>query len=104
MKITAGKVYVSRRGERVLISSVEATGEWPVHFVVLDGRYKGVGQHDGSRLRIDGRAKEPVDGIPVDHWNDLVAEAEGDDAAANEDNVVSLQFHEKGKKASRGLG
>jgi hypothetical protein len=103
VKITAGKIYISRRGERVLVSSVEARGEWPVHFVVLDGRYKGVGQHDGSRLRIDGRAKEPVDGVPVDHWNDLVVEAASDEAAANEDNVVNLQFHEQKTDASRRL-
>jgi hypothetical protein len=73
MIIEEGKEYRSRRGERVLITSVELTGEWPAHFVVLDGPYKGVGSKDGSRLRIDGRSTEPVDGRFKDHWNDLVA-------------------------------
>lgn len=74
MIVEAGREYQSRRGERVLVTSVEATGLWPVHFVVLDGRYKGVGSRDGSRLMIDGRATEPVEGRLGDHWNDLIAE------------------------------
>jgi len=73
MIVEAGKEYRSRRGERVLVTSVEPTGEWPVHFVVLDGPYKGVGSRDGSRLRIDGRATQPVEETFRDHWNDLVA-------------------------------
>src|ERR1700753_2400763 len=73
MIVKAGNEYRSRRGERVLVTSVEATGEWPVHFVVLDGPYKGVGSRDGSRLRVDGRATQPVEGTYRDHWNDLVA-------------------------------
>jgi len=28
-----------------------------VHFIVMDGPYKGVGKRDGSRLMIDGRAR-----------------------------------------------
>jgi len=75
MKIEAGKVYLSRRGERILVTSVEESGPWPVHFVVLDGRYKGVGMRDGSRLTIEGRALSYVDGAPRDHWNDLTIES-----------------------------
>jgi hypothetical protein len=75
MKIEAGKVYLSRRGERILVTSVDASGPWPVHFVVLDGRYKGVGMRDGSRLSIEGRALPYVDGAPCDHWNDLTMES-----------------------------
>ena len=46
--LEAGKVYRSRRGERVLVTAVENTGPRPVHFIVLDGPYKGVGRRDGS--------------------------------------------------------
>jgi hypothetical protein len=74
MKIEAGKEYLSRRGERILVTNVEASGPWPVHFVVLDGRYKGVGKRDGSRLSIEGRTLSYVDGVPQDHWNDLTME------------------------------
>ena len=74
MKIEAGRIYLSRRGERILVTNVEATGPWPVHFVVLDGRYKGVGKRDGSRLTIEGRATSPVGGVQKDNWNDLTAE------------------------------
>jgi hypothetical protein len=74
MKVQAGKEYRSRRGERVLVTRVEVSGPWPVHFVVLDGRYKGVGEKDGSRLRINGRATVALDGRQYDHWNDLVGE------------------------------
>jgi len=79
--LEAGKVYLSRRGERVEVTSVERTGDWPVHFIVLDGPYKGVGHSDGSRLRINGRATEPVNGIFKDHPNDLVTEWLGDGRA-----------------------
>jgi hypothetical protein len=61
----------------VLVTEVEPTGTWPVHFVVMDGRYKGVGKNDGSRLRINGRATEPVLGTFRDHWNDLIEEWPG---------------------------
>ena len=47
MRLEAGKEYRSRRGERVLVTSVEPSGLRPVHFVVLDGPYKGVGERDG---------------------------------------------------------
>jgi hypothetical protein len=62
----------------VLVTAVEYTGTWPVHFIVMDGRYKGVGEHDGSRLMINGRATAPVRGIFRDHWNDLIEEWQGD--------------------------
>jgi hypothetical protein len=74
MIVEAGKQYRSRRGERVLVTAVEPTGLWPVHFVVMDGPYKGVGKRDGSRLTIEGRSMAPKDGILRDHSNDLVAE------------------------------
>jgi hypothetical protein len=74
MRIEAGKEYRSRRGERVLVTEVEPGGLWPVHFIVMDGRYKGVGRRDGSRLTIDGRATLPTGPNPTDHLNDLVAE------------------------------
>jgi hypothetical protein len=77
VKVEAGKEYRSRRGERVLVTGVEPTGTWPVHFVVLDGRYKGVGKRDGSRLMIDGRATAPVQGTFRDHGNDLIEEWPG---------------------------
>jgi hypothetical protein len=61
----------------VLVTEVEPTGTWPVHFVVMDGRYKGVGKNDGSRLMINGRATAPIGGIFRDHWNDLIEELPG---------------------------
>jgi len=64
----------------VLVTAVENTGPRPVHFIVLDGPYKGVGRRDGCRLAIDGRATEPVKGIFKDHHNDLIAEWPDDDA------------------------
>jgi hypothetical protein len=73
MKIQAGKEYRSRRGERVLVTAVEESSPWPVHFIVMDGRYKGVGKRDGSRLTIDGRALAPDAGSRRNHWNDLIA-------------------------------
>src|SRR6266852_40053 len=78
MIVEAGHQYRSRRGERVLVTSIDPTGFWPVHFVVMDGPYKGVGRHDGSRLMINGRATGPVDGSFRDHWNDLVAKWSND--------------------------
>ena len=96
MKIEAGKEYRSRRGERVLVTAVEDIGLWPVHFIVMDGRYKGVGRRDGCRLRIDGRSTEPKNGCYDDHWNDLVEEwesrgynAQSSDAA---DHCDSLEY------------
>ena len=77
MKVEAGKEYRSRRGERVLVTEVEPTGTWPVHFIVMSGRYKGVGKHDGSRLMINGRSTAPVRGIFRDHGNDLIEEWPG---------------------------
>jgi len=78
MIVEAGKEYRSRRGERVLVTEVEPTGQWPVHFIVLDGRYKGVGKRDGSRLSIEGRSMASQDGVFIDHLNDLVAEWSND--------------------------
>jgi hypothetical protein len=77
VRVEAGKEYRSRRGERVLVTEVEPTGTWPVHFIVMDGPYKGVGKRDGSRLMIDGRATAPVRGVFQDHGNDLVEEWPG---------------------------
>lgn len=74
MKIEVGREYRSRRGERVLITAIDAEGVWPIHYVVLSGPYKGVGARDGSRLTRDGRARLLPDGSSPDHWNDLVAE------------------------------
>jgi hypothetical protein len=61
-----------------------------VHFIVLDGRYKGVGRNDGSRLMIDGRATAPSNGISKDHWNDLVAQLPSDQDPVGSGNVVHL--------------
>jgi len=76
--VEAGRQYRSRRGERVLVTAIDRAGPWPVHFVVMDGRYRGVGLRDGSRLKINGRATEPVGEAFADHWNDLVAEWSGE--------------------------
>jgi hypothetical protein len=73
MKIQAGKEYRSRRGERVLVTAVEESSPWPVHFIVMDGPYKGVGKRDGSRLTIDGRALASNAGKCRNHLNDLIA-------------------------------
>jgi hypothetical protein len=78
MIVEAGTEYRSRRGERVLVTAVEPTGLWPVHFVVMDGPYKGVGKRDGSRLTIEGRSMASKDGTLRDHLNDLVAEWSND--------------------------
>jgi uncharacterized protein involved in tellurium resistance len=88
--LEAGKVYRSRRGERVLVTAVENTGPRPVHFIVLDGPYKGVGRRDGSRLTIDGRATEPVNGVFEDHLNDLIAEWPDDHAEVAVRTAVKL--------------
>ena len=74
VKIEAGREYLSRRGERVMITAVDPHGLWPVHYVVLTGPYKGVGARDGSRLTREGRACLLPDGSSPEHWNDLVAE------------------------------
>ena len=75
VKLEAGKQYLSRRGEHVLITAIEPEGRFPVRFVVLDGPYKGAGARDGSRLTIEGRFQLLEDGTSPEHWNDLVAEA-----------------------------
>ncbi len=62
----------------MLVTEVEPSGVWPVHYIVLDGRYKGVGKRDGSRLMIDGHAMTPVGGVCRDHGNDLIEEWTGD--------------------------
>lgn len=66
----------------MLVTAVETTGPRPVHFIVMDGPYKGVGKRDGSRLTIAGRATEPINGIFEDHGNDLIAEWPSDQAVA----------------------
>jgi len=93
MLIRAGRQYRSRRGERVLVTEVESAGFWPVHFIVMDGRYKGVGARDGSRLTRDGHATEPVDGMYKDHLNDLVANWSDDSDVAP---AISNQSHPAG--------
>jgi hypothetical protein len=60
-----------------------------VHFIVMDGPYKGVGKRDGSRLMIDGRATAPVRGIFRDHGNDLIEEWPGDAMVSTESLVRS---------------
>lgn len=72
----------------MLVTEVEPTGIWPVHFIVMDGQYKGVGKRDGSRLMIDGRATEPVGETFADHWNDLVEEWSVDPAKGKTRNVL----------------
>jgi hypothetical protein len=52
--LEVGRQYRSRRGERVLVTAIDLAGAWPVHFIVMDGRYQGVGLRDGSRLKING--------------------------------------------------
>ena len=80
MKLEAGHVYKSRRGERVLVTAIDPEGVWAVHYIVLSGPYKGVGARDGSRLTREGRARLLPDGSSPDHWNDLVEEyVEGSD-------------------------
>ena len=74
MKLEVGKQYYSRRGERVLITSIDRDGRFPVHFVVLTGPYRGAGARDGSKLTREGRFLLRDDGTSPDHWNDLVAE------------------------------
>jgi hypothetical protein len=74
VKLEVGREYWSRRGERVRVTAIEPRGIRPVHYVVLTGRYKGVGSRDGSRLTRDGRMQISEDGESADHWNDLVAE------------------------------
>ncbi len=73
MKIEVGREYLSRRGERVVVTAIEPQGRWPVRFEVLSGRYKGVGVRDGSRLTLEGRSQLGEDGSSLDHGNDLVA-------------------------------
>jgi len=75
VKLEVGKQYLSRRGERVLVTAIDPTGRFPVHFVVLTGPYRGVGARDGSRLTREGRFLLRDDGSSPDHWNDLVADA-----------------------------
>jgi hypothetical protein len=93
--LEAGREYRSRRGERVLVTEVDIAGPWPVHFVVMDGRYKGVGLRDGSRLKTNGRATEPVKEVFADHWNDLVAEWPGDPSNSNARPVLHLRYGQK---------
>ena len=76
MKIEVGKAYLSRRGERVLVTAIDPQGDLPVHFVVLSGRYKGVGARDGSRLTRNGRALFSAEGNAPEHLNDLIEECE----------------------------
>ena len=75
LKLEAGEEYWSRRGERVLITEIDQTGIWPVHFVVLTGRYAGVGGRDGGRLMLNGCSQCLSDGTSPEHGNDLVEEA-----------------------------
>ena len=90
MRVEAGKEYRSRRGERVLVTEVEPSGDWPVHFIVLDGPYKGGGKRDGSRLTIEGRSMAPKDRVFRDHLNDLVAEWSDDRTQGETRNVAYL--------------
>jgi hypothetical protein len=93
--VKAGHQYRSRRGERVLVTAIDPAGAWPVHFIVMDGRYKGVGLRDGSRLMINGRATEPIGEAFADHWNDLVAEWPVDLAKSETRSVLHLPYARK---------
>jgi len=99
--LEAGRQYLSRRGERVLVTEIDPTGAWPVHFVVMDGRYQGVGLRDGSRLKINGRATEPVGASFTDHWNDLVAEFQPDPSNTNARPVLHLRYGRKREPTRR---
>ena len=61
VKLDAGHVYKSRRGERVLVTAIDPEGVWAVHYIVLSGPYKGVGARDGSRLTREA-ARSPTCG------------------------------------------
>jgi hypothetical protein len=74
VKLQIEKQYLSRRGERVLITAIEPEGRFPVRFVVLTGPYRGAGARDGSKLTREGRFLLRDDGTSPDHWNDLIAE------------------------------
>jgi hypothetical protein len=93
--VEAGRQYRSRRGERVLVTAIDPDGAWPVHFIVMDGRYKGVGLRDGSPLKINGRATEPVGETFANHWNDLVAEWPVDLAKSKPRKVLHLPYARK---------
>ena len=75
MKLELRNQYLSRRGERVLITAIEPEGRFPVRFIVLTGPYRGAGARDGSKLTREGRFLLRDDGSSPDHWNDLIAEA-----------------------------
>jgi hypothetical protein len=74
VKLKTHRQYLSRRGERVLITAIEPSGPFPVRFVVLTGPYQGAGARDGSKLTRAGRFLLRDDGTSPDHWNDLIAE------------------------------
>jgi hypothetical protein len=99
--LEAGRQYRSRRGERVLVTEIDPVGAWPVHFIVMDGRYQGVGRRDGSRLMINGRATEPVGESFTDHWNDLVAECPPDPSNSNARGVLHLRYAGKREPTRR---
>jgi hypothetical protein len=101
--LEAGCQYRSRRGERVLVTEVDPVGAWPVHFIVMDGRYQGVGLRDGSRLKINGRATEPVGESFADHWNDLVAEWPADPSNSNARDVLHLRYAGKRELTRRAI-
>jgi hypothetical protein len=99
--VEAGRQYRSRRGERVLVTEIDPVGAWPVHFIVMDGRYQGVGRKDGSRLKIDGRATEPVGKTFANHWNDLVEEWSGDLAESKQREVLHLPYAQNNEPRRR---
>jgi len=90
--VEAGRQYRSRRGERVQVTGIDTVGDWPVHFIVMDGPYQGVGLRDGSRLKLNGRATEAVAEGYADHWNDLVSEWPADPSNSNARDVVHSRY------------
>jgi hypothetical protein len=101
MIVDAGRQYRSRRGERVLVTEIDPAGAWPVHFIVMDGRYQGVGLRDGSRLKINGRATEPVGESFADHWNDLVEEWPVDLAESKRREELHLSYAQNNEPRRR---
>jgi hypothetical protein len=103
MIVEAGRQYRSRRGERVQVTAVDTVGDWPVHFIVMDGRYQGVGLRDGSRLKLNGRATEAIAETYVDHWNDLVSEWSADPSNSNRRDVLHRPYARK-RESTRRVG
>jgi len=83
LNFSTGQLCATRRGETVLIVSLDPEGiiktesplsegeapeDWPVVYQVMTGRWKGL----TGRVRTDGHA-QIVRGETVDHENDIIA-------------------------------